>query len=347
MVFLKESDKNEGLLLNNSPFNMTERNETMNIVFMETDTLGKDVDLSPFDKLGEVIKYPNSVPDLNAQRAADADIVIVNKIPMNAATLDTAKNLKLICITGTGTNIVDFNYTNSRNITVANVKGYSTQSVIQHTFALFFFLYEKMSYYDHFVKSGDYIRSDIFSHFTMKFHELAGKTWGIIGLGEIGKGVADVAKLFGCKVIYYSTSGKNSNPDYEQTDLDTLLKEADVVSIHAPLNEATKGLLGEKELRKMKKEAVLLNLGRGPIVDEHALTKALKEDWIGAAGLDVINVEPMEATNPLIEIQDSTKLVITPHIAWATIEARQRVTEEVYKNIIAFNHGELRNVVRQ
>ncbi len=319
----------------------------MKIIFMETDTLGEDVDLAPFHKLGEVEKYPCSVAELNAERIKDADVVIVNKIPMKASTLDAAKNLKLICITGTGTNIVDFNYTNGRGIKVANVKGYSTKSVVQHTFALFFYLYEKLSYYDQFVKSGEYIRSDIFSHFIVKFHELAGKTWGIIGLGEIGRGVAEVARLFGCKVIYYSTSGKNSNPDFDQVNLDTLLAESDVVSIHAPLNTATRDLIGEAELRKMKKEAVLLNLGRGPIVNEQALTKALKEDWIGGAGLDVLTAEPMAATNPLIEIQDSSKLIITPHIAWATVEARQRVTEEVYENIAAFQNGEERNIVTE
>lgn len=319
----------------------------MKIVFLETDTLGNDVDLSMFDGLGEVTKYACSKPEENAERCKDAEVIIVNKVPMNEGTLHKAEKLKLICITGTGTNIVDFDYTNGRGITVANVKGYSTQSVVQHTFALFFFLYEKMSYYDKFVKSGEYIRSDIFSHFIVKFHELAGKTWGIIGLGEIGRGVAEVAKLFGCNIIYYSTSGSNSNSDYRQVDLDTLLKEADVISIHAPLNDRTKDLIGEEELRRMKKSAILLNLGRGPIVNEQALTKALKEDWIGGAGLDVLTLEPMAASNPLIDIQDSTKLVITPHIAWATIEARQRVTEEVYKNIIAFTNHEERNVVRQ
>lgn len=319
----------------------------MKIVFLETDTLGVDVDLTPFDKLGEVIKYPLSNPLQVADRTSDADVVVVNKVPMNEKTLGRAADIKLICVTGTGTNIVDFNYTNSKNITVTNVKGYSTQSVIQHTFALFFYVYEKLSYYDHFVKSGQYIRTDIFSHFDVKFHELAGKTWGIIGLGKIGKGVAEAAKLFGCRILYYSTSGMNNNTDYERVDLDTLLEKSDVISIHAPLNDSTRNLIGEEELRRMKKSAVLLNLGRGPIVNEDALAKALKEDWIAAAGLDVLSVEPMLADNPLIEIQDSTKLIITPHIAWATIEARQRVCEEVYKNIIAFRNGEERNVVRQ
>ncbi len=318
----------------------------MKIVFLEADTLGKDVELSQFDKLGEVIKYPASEPELNAQRIKEADIIVLNKVPVNSANLEGAKNLKLVCITATGTNIVDFNYTNGRGLTVTNVKGYSTQSVIQHTFALFFYLYEKLSYYDRFVKSGEYIRSDVFSHFTVKFHELAGKTWGIIGLGEIGRGVAEAAKIFGCRIIYYSTSGRNSNPDYEQVDLDTLLAQSDVISIHAPLNASTQDLIGEKELRKMKKNAILLNLGRGPIINEQALAKALKEDRIGGAGLDVLTEEPMAAANPLIEIQDSTKLIITPHIAWATVEARQRVSDEVYKNIEAYLRGEERNVVR-
>ena len=319
----------------------------MKIVFMETDTLGTDVDLTPFDQLGEVVKYPCAVREENAGRIKDADIIVVNKVPMKEETLRQAENLKLICITGTGTNIVDFDYTKRRGITVANVKGYSTQSVIQHTFALFFYVYEKLSYYDHFVKSGGYIRSDIFSHFDVKFHELAGKTWGIIGLGEIGRGVAEAAKLFGCNIIYYSTSGKNDNSLYPRVDLDTLLQESDVVSIHAPLNQVTRDLIGEEELRKMKKEAVLLNLGRGPIIQEQALAKALKEGWIGGAGLDVLSAEPMKASNPLIEIQDSTKLIITPHIAWATVEARQRVMEEVYQNIMAFQNGTERNVVRE
>lgn len=318
----------------------------MKIIFLEADTLGNDVDLSIFDQLGEVVKYPACNPDEVADRVREADVLVVNKIPMIERNLVKAENLKLICITGTGTNIVDFNYCNGRNIAVANVRGYSTQSVVQHTFALFFYLYEKLSYYDQFVKSGEYIRSDVFSHFTMKFNELYGKTWGIIGLGEIGKGVAKVAEVFGCKVIYYSTSQANNNQEYTQVDLDTLLSQSDIVSIHAPLNEKTKGLIGEAELRKMKKTAILLNLGRGPIIEEHALTKALKEDWIQGAGLDVLSKEPMIAENPLFEIQDSNKLIITPHIAWATVEARRRVTEEVYENIVAFYKGEERNIVR-
>ena len=317
----------------------------MKIVFLETKTLGEDVSLEAFEALGEVVRYELSDPAKNAERAKDADILVVNKIPMEEENLALAENLKLICLTATGTNNVDFSYTNQRGIAVTNVKGYSTQSVVQHSFAMLFYLYEKLPYYESYVKSGDYSRNDIFCHFDAKFHELYGKTWGIIGLGEIGRSVAAIAKLFGCRVIYYSTSGKNDNPDYERVDFDTLLRESDVVSVHAPLNEATLNLIDAEALAKMKKSAILLNLGRGPIANQEALAEALENDVIAGAGLDVLTVEPMEPDNPLLRIQDSTKLLITPHIAWATVEARQRCADEVAENIRAFLRGEERNVV--
>ncbi len=318
----------------------------MKIVFMERNTLGEDVSLKPFEALGEVVLYGLSNPEENAARIEDADVLIVNKIPMNEALLCHAKKLKLICLTATGTNNVDFAYTNQRGIAVANVKGYSTESVVQHTFAMFFYLFEKLAYYDAFVKCGDYVRNDIFSHFTVPFYELAGKQWGIIGLGAIGRRVAEVAKCFGCSVAYYSTSGANDCKEYPRMELKELLATSDVVSIHAPLNAQTERLIGEEELSYMKKDAILLNLGRGPIVDENALAQALKEGRIGGAGLDVLCIEPMAADSPLRSIQDSRRLLITPHIAWATVEARQRCADEVYRNICAFVNGEERNLVR-
>ncbi|BCK00396.1 D-2-hydroxyacid dehydrogenase [Anaerocolumna chitinilytica] len=317
----------------------------MKIVFLETDSLGSDVDLSGFETLGEVIKYNKSEPAVNAERIKEADILVVNKIPMNEASLKDAADLKLICITGTGTNIVDFPYINIRKIAVANVKGYSTASVAQHTFALLFYLYEKLYHYDTFVKSGGYVKSDIFSCFDEKFNELEGKTWGIIGFGDIGKRVANIAGAFGCNIIYYSTSGRNQNNDYKRVDFDTLLKDSDIISIHAPLNSDTENLINEEALGKMKSTAFLLNLGRGPIVDETALYKALTEGWIAGAGLDVLRQEPMAADNPLLAIKDSRKLIITPHIAWATVEARRRCVKEVYENMTAFLRGEERNIV--
>ena len=317
----------------------------MKLVFLEAKTLGADIDLSAFEQLGEVVVYPLSTIEETKERVKDADIVIANKVPMNKETLAAAEQLKLICLTATGTNNVDFTYTRERGIAVTNVKGYSTQSVVQHTFAMLFYLYEKLATYDRYVKSGEYAKCDMFSYFTPTFTELAGKRWGIIGLGEIGRGVAAVARQFACEVCYYSTSGKNDNAQYTRLSLDELLKTSDIISIHAPLNEATLHLIGEEELQKMKSTAYLLNLGRGPIVDEQALTKALQNGEIAGAGLDVLEVEPMTKENPLHQIQDSERLFITPHIGWATKEARQRCVDEVAENIRAYQRGEERNRV--
>ncbi|MBO4697552.1 MAG: D-2-hydroxyacid dehydrogenase [Lachnospiraceae bacterium] len=317
----------------------------MKIVFLEVNTLGKDVTLERFKELGDVVTYPLSDPAENANRIKDADIVVVNKIPVNDSLLKDAPNVKLVCLTATGTNNVDFDYTNSKGIAVANVRGYSTESVVQHTFAMLFYLYEKLSYYDNFVKSEEYVRNDVFSHFTVPFRELCGKTWGIIGLGTIGMRVAETAKAFGCKVIYYSTSGKHDCETYERKSLEDLLKESDIVSIHAPLNADTFQLMNKERFALMKKEAILLNLGRGPIIKEDDLAEALQSGMIAGAGLDVLCAEPMAKDNPLIPIKDSTKLLITPHIAWATVEARQRCADEVYENIKAYFRGEKRNIV--
>lgn len=308
----------------------------MKIVFLETGTLGKDVSLERFKELGEVTEYDLTLEEQVPERIADADVVIINKLPMNEKTLKDAKNLKLICLTATGTNNIDFPYTNARGLTVKNVAGYSTESVVQHTFALLFYLYEKLPYYDNYVKSEDYAYAPFFCHIEERFHELWGKTWGIIGLGEIGHRVAEVAKCFGCNVIYYSTSGKNNDPVYKRVTLDELLAQSDIVSIHAPLNADTLNLVNADCFKKMKKTAYLLNLGRGPIINEQDLYDALVNDEIAGAATDVLTKEPMSKDNPLIKIKDSKKLLITPHIAWATIEARQRCADRVFENVENF-----------
>lgn len=318
----------------------------MKIVFMERDSLGHDVTVGKFKSLGEVEIFGKSSPSENASRIKDADIVIVNKIPMNEELLKDADRLKLICLSATGTNNIDFEYVNRRGIKVTNVSGYSTEAVVQHTFAMFFYVYEHLHYYDTYVKEGQYERSGMFSHFGYTYHELCGKIWGIIGLGNIGRRVAEVAKAFGCRVVYYSTSGGNNNPDYERLALEELLKQSDVVSIHCPLNDKTKNLIDSKELELMKKDSVLLNLGRGGIVNEEALYEALVNETIGAAALDVLSEEPITADNPLYRIKDSNRLLITPHMGWGPREARQRCIDEVYENIKAFFEGIDRNVVR-
>ncbi len=318
----------------------------MKIVFMEAQSLGEDMDLSMFSRLGEVEIYQLNTPAENAKRIQDADVVVMNKIKMDEALIKEAKNLKLICITATGTDCVDVGYCVKHGIAVSNVVAYSTESVVQHTFALLFYLWEKSRFYDDYVKGGEYEKAVGFGCYPEKFLELHGKTWGIIGLGNIGRRVAEVAKAFGCRVLYYSTSGNNDNTDFERVSLDELLGQSDVLSIHAPLNENTKGLICKETLSKMKKTAVLLNLGRGGIVVDEDLTQALEQNVIGAAGLDVLNQEPITADNPLNRIKDSKKLYITPHIAWATVESRQRCVMEVYRNIESFQNGTVRNLVQ-
>ena len=297
----------------------------MKIVFLDAKSIGEDIDLSGFDRIGKVVKYDFSTPEEARERTKDADVIMLNKVVIDEKSIGEAEHLKLVCVTATGTNNLDKAYLDARGIAWRNVAGYSTESVAQHTFALLFYLLEKLRYYDDYVKTEKYIGDTIFTHFANRFHELSGMTWGVIGLGAIGRRVADIAKAFGCHVIYYSTSGKNSQPGYERVDFETLLKESDIVSVHAPLDENTKGLMNRDAFAKMKKNAIFLNLGRGPIVNEADLAEALELGVIAAAGLDVLETEPMTEQNPLRRIKDSDKLLITPHIAWASVEARTRL----------------------
>lgn len=305
----------------------------MKIVFLDAKTIGEDIDLSGYEALGEVVKYDFSSPEEIPERVADADVLVLNKVQINEQTIGTARRLKLVCVTATGTNNLDKNYLQKRGIAWRNVAGYSTESVAQHTFAMLFYLLEKLRYYDDYVKEGRYINDTIFTHFEQRFFQISGKTWGIIGLGNIGRRVADLAKAFGANVIYYSTSGKNIQDGYQRVNLDTLLAESDIISVHAPLTEATYGLINKETLAKMKSSAIFLNLGRGPIVVEDDLANALENGTIAAAGLDVLCVEPMSADNPLLRIKDSKKILITPHIAWASVEARTNLMQIILEQI--------------
>ena len=319
----------------------------MKILILDGATFGEDIDISKFNELGEVIVYAESTKQQVLERLKDVnpDAVIVNKIVMGKEEMYTASNLKIILEAATGYNNIDIECAKALNIRVANVAGYSTMSVVQHTFAHLFYLYEKMRYYDDYVKSGDYSNSTIFTNFGNVFNELAGKTWGIVGLGNIGRRVADVAKAFGCTVVYYSASGNTYDTEYEKVELDDLLKNSDIISIHAPLNKYTENLMNYENFKKMKNTAYLINMGRGPIVNEADLAKAINEGEIAGAGLDVLTKEPMSSDNPLLTIKDSNKLVITPHNAWATYEARVRLLDEIYNNLKSFINGEARNVV--
>lgn len=308
----------------------------MKIVFLDRKTIGEDIDITKFEKFGEVITYDFSTPDEVPERVEDADIIILNKVRIDEPAIGNAKKLKLVCVTATGTNNLDKVYLDKRGIAWRNVAGYSTEAVAQHTFAMLFYLFEHLSYYDGYVKSEKYVGDRLFTHFNMHFNELSGKTYGIIGLGNIGKRVADIAKCFGCNVIYYSTSGKNHCDEYKEVDFDTLLSTSDIISIHAPLTAETEGLINADALKKMKHTAILVNVGRGPIVVEKDLADALNKNCIAGAGLDVLSVEPMDANNPLKNIKDSNKLLITPHIAWAAVEARTRLLDIIFGQIEEF-----------
>lgn len=308
----------------------------MKIVFLDAKSIGGDIDLSGYDQLGEVVRYPYSTPEEARERTRDADVIILNKTEINEQSIGEADKLKLVCVTATGTNNLDKAYLAERGIEWRNVAGYSTESVAQHTFALLFYLMEKLRYYDDYVKNENYVNDSMFTHFDHRFNELSGKTWGIIGLGNIGRRVADIAKCFGCRVIYFSTSGKNNQKGYNRVSFDKLLEQSDIVSVHAPLTDDTLGLMNREAFARMKPSAVFLNLGRGPIVDEAALTEALNTGMIAAAGLDVLSQEPMSEDNPLRSIKDSERLIITPHIAWASIEARTRLMEIILEQIKEF-----------
>ena len=249
----------------------------------------------------------------------------------------------MLAITATGFDNIDLEYCKSRGIAAANVKAYSTPAVAQHTFAMALFVLEKISYYDEYVKSGRYSSQSGFCNFDEKYNELSGKTWGIIGMGNIGRSVARIAEAFGCKVIFYSASGNSTCTDYERVELETLLKESDVLSIHCPLSDRTRNLINRDTLKLMKRNAILINVARGPVVNDADLAEALNNGTIAGAGLDVLGVEPMEKDNPLGLIKDSRKLLITPHMAWASVESRQRCFDEVFENIRAFMEGRERN----
>lgn len=317
----------------------------MKIVILERGSVGQDVSVDSLKNLGEVTVYQNTAADEVGERVRNAEIIIANKSPLNEQTLRGAEEVKLICEFATGFDNVDLEYCKSRGIRVANVVNYSTAAVAQHTFALCLYILEKLRYYDEYVKSGSYAAQSGFSNFDLPFTELEGKTWGIVGMGNIGRRVAQIARAFGCRVIFYSASGNSTCRDYERVDLDRLLEEADFLSLHCPLSDRTRNLINKDALRKMKRTAILINAARGPVVNDADLYTALTEDWIAGAGLDVTGTEPMKESNPLSRIMDSRKLIITPHMAWASTEARNRVVEETYKNIEAFLWGEKRNVV--
>lgn len=318
----------------------------MKIVVADKDSVGSDMDYSLYDELGEVVYYDDKITEDNAkERLSGAEVLMINKSAITDKILDDAPDLKLICEFATGFDNANIPACNRHGVKVANVVNYSTASVAQHTFALLFYLMESLRHYDEFAKKGDYANQPHFCCLDIPFHELDGMTYGIVGMGNIGRKVAQIATAFGAKVIFYSASGNSTCKDYERVEFDELLRRSDVISLHCPLSDRTRNLFDDSAFDKMKESAILINVARGAVVSEKALADALLNNKIKAAGLDVLNPEPMAKDSPLLQIQDSTKLIVTPHLAWASTEARRRCLEEVKENVLAYQRGEERNIV--
>lgn len=305
----------------------------MKIVFLDAATMG-NVSFEPFERLGDFVSYASSSTEEARDRVRDADVVMVNKVIVDKELIDSASKLKLICIAATGVNNIDVDYAASKGIPVRNVSGYSTDSVAQSTFMHILSLVGGMRYFDDSVKSGRYSRSGMFTDPQWNWYELAGKTIGIIGMGNIGRKVASIAEAFGMKVCYYSTSGTGHCKDYPCLSLDDLLAGSDIVSVHAPLNDTTKGLLGKREFSLMKPAAYLVNMGRGAVVVEEELAEAVDEGVIAGAGLDVFVQEPIPEDHPYMKMRHPERMLLAPHVAWASVEARSRLVDMMAGNVM-------------
>ena len=312
----------------------------MKIVLLDYGALGPEIDLTPIQNAGELIAYEKTGPEELAGRIADADVIITNKLKLNSHTLAGAEQLKLICVTATGYDNIDLPYCTQRGIAVCNVPGYSTDSVAQLTVAMAMALATHLVAYRDYVHSGQYTRSGNPNLLSPVWHELAGKTWGIVGCGNIGRKVAAVAQAMGCRVIVYRRS---QDPDYETVSLDALLQQADVVSVHLPLNNETRGILSREKIALMKKDALLINVARGAVADEAALADAVENGQLGGLAVDVYSTEPMPAEHPYHRIMGRTNVVFTPHCAWGAKEARNRCMQIVAENICSFAAGGQKN----
>ena len=314
----------------------------MKIVILDSGTLGADIDLSPIKALGEVAEYKFTAPDEVAERLSDADVAVLNKIKLNESNLADAHSLKLICVAATGYDNIDIEFCRVNGIAVCNVPGYSTDSVAQLTLAVALALSTHLVAYRDHVHSGFYSRSGSPNLLSPVWHELAGKTWGIVGCGNIGRKVAAVAAALGCSVLVYR---RKPDPDYESVDLDTLLQQSDVVSVHLPLNDETRGIISAEKIALMKKNAIFVNVARGAVADEAALADAIENGTIGGLGVDVYTAEPLPKDHPYHRIMDRENVIFTPHCAWGAQEARNRCVRETAENIRAFCCGERRNRV--
>ena len=314
----------------------------MKITILDADTLGSDISLEPLKTVGEVTVYNYSTPEQVVDRIANCEVVIINKIKLDESNLGYAKNLKLICVAATGFDNVDVEYCKKNNIAVCNVVGYSTNSVALITVSTALSLVTHLREYNDFVISDGYLKSGIPNRLEPTFHELDGMTWGVIGLGNIGKKVAKIASALGCTVI---ASKRTYEEGYNIVDIDELIEKSDIISIHTPLNESTKGLVSAERIAKMKKNAIVINVARGAVCDEKALADAIVENRIGGLGCDVYSTEPFGKDHPFYAIKNHKNVLLTPHNAWGAYEARERLLLDIVESIKAFKEGKKRSRV--
>lgn len=312
----------------------------MKIAVLDKSTLGEDIDLSPICAMGEVAEFETTSSELVAERIADAEVVIINKIRLNESNLKDAKSLKVICVAATGYDNIDTVYCKSAGIAVCNVPGYSTDSVAQVTLAMALSLVTHLKEYEGFVNSGEYTRSGVANRLEPVYHELSSLTWGVVGGGSIGMRVGEIASAFGCRVMVCRRKQEGRFP---VVDIDTLCRESDIISLHVPLSNETRNLINADRIGSMKKTAVVINTARGAVADEKALANAVKEGKIGGLGIDVYSVEPFTENHPYNEILGFENVCLTPHMAWGSFEARNRCVKKIAENIESFFKGEEKN----
>lgn len=312
----------------------------MKIVFLDALTLGEDIDLSQFSSLGDVEIYSTSSQSEVAERTRECDVIITNKMKLNGENLARAKNLKLICVTATGYDNIDIEYAKSRGIGVCNVVGYSTNNVAQLTAGFVLSLYNRTIEYRESVASGRYSECGVANILTPTYHEIEGKTWGIVGFGNIGRRVARIADALGCRIL---VNKREAVKDYECVDIDTICRKCDIITLHTPLNDGTRSLISAERISSMKDGVIIINVARGAVTDERAVAEAVKSGKIGGFACDVYSAEPFSREHPFYEIKDKENVILTPHMAWGAYEARVRLCEEVKQNIISYFSGEIRN----
>lgn len=318
------------------------RRRILNIVILDSATLGSDIDLSPIYAKGQVTEY-RSTPDTEvAERIKNTDVIVVNKIKLGEHNMKDADSLKLICVTATGYDNIDTAYCKSRGISLYNVPAYSTASVAQITMAMALSLVSHLSEYRDFVNSGEYSASGVANRLTPVYHELSSMTWGVVGGGSIGSEVAKIASAFGCKILICR---RKPDKRYECCDMDTLCEKSDIISLHVPLSDETRGMISKERIEKMKNNAILINVARGAVVDEAAVAEAIECGKLGGIGIDVFSKEPFPEDHPYNRLLSKSNVILTPHMAWGSYEARNRCIEVIAKNISSFENNGITNKI--